>query len=51
VYTTINNKQAILTRIYIEIKGGSFWLPNVEYVEITGVDPATRSQVKERIKI
>ena len=51
VYTTINNKQAILTRIYIEIKGGSFWSPNVEYVEITGVDPATRSQVKERLKI
>ena len=51
VYTTINNMQAILTRIYIEIKGGSFWSPNVEYVEITGVDPATRSQVKERLKI
>jgi hypothetical protein len=51
VYTTINNKQAILTRIYVEIKGGSFWSPGVEYVEITGIDPATRSQVKERLKI
>jgi hypothetical protein len=51
VYTTINNKQAILTRIYIEIKGGSFWSPNIEYVEITGIDPATRFQVKERLKI
>ncbi len=51
VYTTINNKQVILTRIYIEIKGGSFWSPNVEYVEITGIDPATRSTVKERLKI
>lgn len=51
VYTTINNKQVILTRIYIEIKGGSFWSPNIEYVEITGIDPATRSQVKERLKI
>lgn len=51
VYTTINNKQAILNRIYIELKGGSFWSPNVEYVEITGVGLATRSQVKERLKI
>lgn len=51
VYTTINNKSAILTSIYVEIKGGSFWSPNVEYVEVTGVDPATHSPVKERLKI
>ena len=51
VYSTINNKQSILTRIHIEIKGGSFWSPNVEYVKISGVDPATRSLVKERLKI
>ena len=51
VYTTINKKAAILTRIYVAIKGGSFWLPDVEYVEVTGIDPATRSPVKERLKI
>lgn len=51
VYTTINKKQAILTRIYIQIKGGSFWSPNIEYVELTGVDPSTNLPVKERLKI
>jgi hypothetical protein len=51
VYASINQKQAILNRIYIEIKGGTFWTPNVEYVEITGIDPATHSLVKERLKI
>ena len=51
VFTTINKKPAILTRIYVEIKGGSFWSPNVEYVEVTGIDPATRVPVKERLKI
>ena len=51
VYTSINQKQVILNRIYIEIKGGTFWSPNVQYVELTGIDPASRSVVKERLKI
>jgi hypothetical protein len=51
VFTTINKKPAILTRIYVAIKGGSFWSPNVEYVEVTGIDPATHSPVIERLKI
>lgn len=51
VYTSINQKQVILNRIYIEIKGGTFWSPNIEYVELTGVDPTSRSVVKERRKI
>ena len=51
VYTAINNKQAILTRIFIAMKGGSFWSPNIEYVELTGIDPGTSLPVKERIKI
>ncbi len=51
VYTSINQKQVILNRIYIEVKGGTFWSPNVEYVELTGIDPASHSVVKERLKI
>lgn len=51
VYTSINQKQVILNRIYIEIKGGTFWSPKVEYVELTGIDPASRMVVKERLKI
>jgi hypothetical protein len=51
VYTTINKKPAILTRIYIEIKGGTFWSPNIEYVEVTGIDPTTLLPIKERLKI
>lgn len=51
VYTNINQKPVILHRIFIKINGGSFWSPNVEYVEISGIDPSTRSVVKERLKI
>lgn len=51
VYTSINQKQVILNRIYIEVKGGTFWSPNVQYVELTGLDPTSHSVVKERLKI
>ena len=51
VFTNINKKQAILTRIYIEINGGTFWAPNIQYVELTGIDILTRTVVKERLKI
>lgn len=52
VFTTINKKQSMLTKIYLEIKkGGSFWSPNIDYVEITGIDPDTKKMVQERIKI
>jgi hypothetical protein len=51
VYTNINQKAIILNRIFIKLNGGSFWSPNVEYVEISGIDPNTRSVVKERMKI
>lgn len=51
VFTSINQKSAILTSIFVKINGGSFWSPNVEYVEITGLDPVTRAVMKERLKI
>ena len=51
VYGTINQKQAIVDRIFVKINGGSFWSPNVEYVEIKGVDPSSGKEVIERRKI
>ena len=50
-FANINNKESILTRIYLHINGGTFWSPNVEYVEVTGIDPASGHVVKERKKI
>ena len=51
VYATINQKQAILNRIFVKIDGGSVWKPNVEYVEVKGTDPSTGKEVIERLKI
>jgi len=51
VFAHINNKESILTKIYLHINGGSFWSPNVEYVEVTGIDPLSGQVIKERKKI
>lgn len=51
LFTDINKKQAIIKQIFVRVKGGSFWLPNVEYVELKGVDPITGLEVVEKMKI
>lgn len=51
VYVTVNKKKIQLERIFLRIEGGSFWLPNVKYVELKGVNTATKTQVIERIKV
>ena len=52
VFTNLSNgKKAVLKRIYVHINGGSFWHPNVEYVEIKGLEPASNQEVRERMKI
>jgi len=52
VFVTVNNKKVQIERIFLRIEGGSFWLPNVKYVEIKGLDANDPSKVLiERIKV
>ena len=52
VYFNIDNKQVILSRIFIKINpGGSFWSPNVEYLEFRGTDPDSGKELMQRIKV
>ena len=51
VYVTVNNKKIQVERIFLRIEGGSFWLPNVKYVEIKGMNTSTNASITERIKI
>ena len=51
VYTAIANKQSVLDRIFLRIEGGTFWVPNVKYVELKGSNPATREPVIERFQV
>jgi len=51
IYATVNDKRVQIERIFVRIVGGSFWLPNVRYVEITGFNAETNDPVTERIKV
>ena len=51
VYTAIANKQSVLDRIYLRIEGGTFWVPNVQYVELKGSSSTTREPVVERFQV
>jgi phosphatidylglycerophosphate synthase len=50
VYATINRKQALLNRIFVKVDGGTFWSPNVVYMEMKGTDPVTGKELVERFK-
>jgi phosphatidylglycerophosphate synthase len=50
IYTQIGSVMAELNRIYLQIEGGTFWFPNVVYVEMKGIDPATGKEIKEQFK-
>ncbi|RZK15338.1 MAG: DUF4833 domain-containing protein [Hymenobacter sp.] len=51
VYTAIGSQQSVLERIYLHIEGGTFWVPNVKYVELKGNNPATREPVVSRFTV
>lgn len=52
VYVTIDNKQMLLNRVFIKINpGGTFWSPNVEYLEFRGVDTDNGKELLQRVKI
>ncbi len=50
VYASINNKMAIVNNIQVKIEGGTFWVPNVKYVEVKAFDQTTNTEVTEIIK-
>ncbi|MFD1187225.1 DUF4833 domain-containing protein [Pontibacter rugosus] len=50
VYAMINRKEAILDRVFVRVEGGTFWVPNVLYVELKGRDAATGKAVTGRFK-
>ncbi|WP_407425880.1 DUF4833 domain-containing protein [Arcticibacter sp.] len=51
VFSKVANRQAILNSIYVHIDGGTFWVPNIVYVEFKATDPDTGEQLTERIKV
>lgn len=51
VYTDIENKESFLERIFIRIgDGGTFWAPDVKYIELRGVEVKSGKKITERFK-
>ncbi len=49
-YVELDGKMIVLKRLYIRIDpGGTFWAPNVKYVEFKGTDVASGKEVIKRI--
>jgi hypothetical protein len=50
IFANIDNKKAILKSVFVRIEGGSFWIPNILYVEVKGIDPETGKEITGRFK-
>jgi len=49
VFVNVNQKKIQVEKIFVRIEGGSFWLPNVKYAEITGIDISSNKMITERM--
>jgi hypothetical protein len=50
VYADIGNRKCILNRVFIRIDGGTFWSPNVLYIELKGTEISSGKIITQRIK-
>jgi hypothetical protein len=50
VYAAIDKKECVLSRVFIRIDGGTFWSPNVIYIELRGKEVSTGKTIVQRIK-
>lgn len=49
VFLNVNRKKIQVEKIFVRIQGGSFWLPNVKYAEVTGIDASSNKAITERL--
>jgi hypothetical protein len=50
VYFILNNKEYLLQKLYVRIDGGTFWVPNVVYMELIGKDEYSGSPFSYKFK-
>lgn len=51
MYAPINGQLMILNRLFVKITGGTMWSPDIEYFEVSGLDPANGKTVAEKKKV
>jgi len=49
VFVNVNQKKIQVEKIFVRIEGGSFWLPNVKYAEVSGIDVSSNKAITERM--
>ena len=49
VFVSVNQKRIQVEKIFVRIEGGSFWLPNVKYAEVTGIETSSNKLITERM--
>ncbi|MFH6950023.1 DUF4833 domain-containing protein [Flavobacterium sp. FlaQc-51] len=49
VFVSVNQKKIQVEKIFVRIEGGSFWLPNVKYAEVTGIETSSNKSITERM--
>ena len=49
VFANVNQKKIQVEKIFVRIEGGSFWLPNVKYAEVTGIEAISNKTITERM--
>ncbi|MBR9999142.1 MAG: DUF4833 domain-containing protein [Cyclobacteriaceae bacterium] len=49
VFTISNNRKVIVKKIFVQIDGGSFWLPEISRVELHGEDHESGDKILEII--
>jgi hypothetical protein len=49
VFVNVNQKKIQVEKIFVRIERGSFWLPNVKYIEVSGIDTSSNKTITERM--
>ncbi|MEX6687290.1 DUF4833 domain-containing protein [Danxiaibacter flavus] len=49
IFLACGDKESLLTRVFVQVNGGSFWNPKVEYIDITTTDISTGREFVRRI--
>jgi hypothetical protein len=50
VYFILNNKEYLLQKLFVKIEGGTFWVPNVIYMELNGKDEYGGTTISYKFK-
>ncbi|WP_316810229.1 DUF4833 domain-containing protein [Pedobacter heparinus] len=50
IYIKDEGKNLLLKRVFVRVKGGSFWFPKVQYIDLITINSATGIEILKRIR-